>query len=270
MSLMANPDANLNAVVCFFHTDDLLCLDYSVLLSDPLFVLIRLEKLHVELCGPEEINQVANNKLPLTQPEIHNNERNREVDHEHSTVVPPTTTEEERKQQDAERYGFQKDGEERERPLTKINSIKLQPFQEAVKAEIASPQSTTETDGPQNAPQVNGSGEQCPANGTRASPHKAHEPDRSLNRTSSMQQLEQWVRIQKGRNQDDDARRLVYLRSFLHVLSVLNTTIIRLGFCLRLTSVDSQFAHLILDLDQKCTECMCNNDRVASLYPLDV
>uniref|UniRef100_A0A8D3ADR2 Pleckstrin homology domain containing A5 n=1 Tax=Scophthalmus maximus TaxID=52904 RepID=A0A8D3ADR2_SCOMX len=152
-------------------------------------------KRFVTQCGPQEINHVANHRPPLTQPEIQNNERNREVDLE--------------KQRDAERYGFQKDGAERERPLTKINSIKLQPAQAAaLMANIASPQTPTEMDGPHRSPQVNGSGEQCQADGTRDPPQQSptHEPERTLSRTSSMQQLEQWVRTQRGRNQDDDTR----------------------------------------------------------------
>uniref|UniRef100_A0A3Q3WLZ1 Uncharacterized protein n=1 Tax=Mola mola TaxID=94237 RepID=A0A3Q3WLZ1_MOLML len=165
-----------------------------------------LDKLKVEQCGPQEINHLANHKPALTQPEIRNNEHN----HVHTATVPSTTAEEERKQQDAERYGFQKDGAERERPLTKINSIKLQPAQAAaIKANITSAQTPTEIDGPHRSPQVNGSGEQShPADGTGAAPRRSptHEPDRSLSRTSSMQQLEQWVRTQRGRNQDDDAR----------------------------------------------------------------
>ncbi|XP_056244211.1 pleckstrin homology domain-containing family A member 5-like isoform X17 [Seriola aureovittata] len=166
----------------------------------------RLDRLKVEQCGPQEINHVANHRPPLTQPEIQNNERNREVDLECTAAVTSTTAEEERKQLDAERYGFQKDGEERERPLTKINSIKLQPAQAAaVKANFTSPQTPTEMDGPH---QVNGSGEQSPADGTGVPPQRSptHDPDRTLSRTSSMQQLEQWVRTQRGRNQDDDTR----------------------------------------------------------------
>uniref|UniRef100_A0A4W6CRL2 Pleckstrin homology domain containing A5 n=1 Tax=Lates calcarifer TaxID=8187 RepID=A0A4W6CRL2_LATCA len=168
--------------------------DAALVHSDPVK---RLDRLKVEQCGPQEINHVANHRTPLTQPEIQNNERNREVDLEH------------RKQRDAERYGFQKDGAERERPLTKINSIKLQPAQAAaVKANITSPQTPTEVDGSHRSPQVNGSSEQCPADGTGIPPQRSptHEPDRTLSRTSSMQQLEQWVRTQRGRNQDDDTR----------------------------------------------------------------
>uniref|UniRef100_A0A7N8WHN5 Pleckstrin homology domain containing A5 n=1 Tax=Mastacembelus armatus TaxID=205130 RepID=A0A7N8WHN5_9TELE len=113
------------------------------------------------------------------------------------------------KQQEAERYGFQKDGAEHERPLTKINSIKLQPAQAAVvKANIASPQTPSETEVSQRSPHINGSREQRPAdgNGEPVQRSPTQEPDRSLSRTNSMQQLEQWVRTQRGRNQDDDTR----------------------------------------------------------------
>lgn len=176
------------------------------------YFIFRLDKLKVEECGPKEISQVANHKPPLTQPEIQNNERNLQVDRERNAAVTPCTEGDERKQRDAECYGFQKDGFERERPLTKINSIKLQPAQAAsVKANMTSPQTPNESEMERtlHSPQMNGSEESCKANGTgvpvRRSP--SSEPDRNLSRTSSMQQLEQWVRSQRGRGQDDDARR---------------------------------------------------------------
>ncbi|KAM7414829.1 hypothetical protein PAMA_019583 [Pampus argenteus] len=179
--------------------------DAALLHSEPVK---RLDRLKVEQCGPQEVNHMANHRPQLTQPEIEKNERNREVDQEHTAAVTSTSAEEEKKQQDAERYGFQKDGTERERPLTKINSIKLQPAQAAtITANITSPR-TPEVDGSHRSPQVNGAGEQCPADGTEIPPQRSapHEPDRTLSRTSSMQQLEQWVRTQRGRNQDDDTR----------------------------------------------------------------
>ncbi|XP_023199497.1 pleckstrin homology domain-containing family A member 5-like isoform X5 [Xiphophorus maculatus] len=169
----------------------------------------RLDKLKVEECGPKEISQVANHKPPLTQPEIQNNERNLQVDRERSAAVTPSNEQDERKQRDAERYGFQKDGAERERPLTKISSIKLQPDQAAaIKANMSSPQTPNETDRTLHLPQVNGSVEPCKANGTGVPVQQSpiSEPERNLSRTSSMQQLEQWVRTQRGRGQDDDAR----------------------------------------------------------------
>ncbi|KAG5845903.1 hypothetical protein ANANG_G00144120 [Anguilla anguilla] len=76
----------------------------------------RMERLKVEHRVPQEVNNVLNHRV-LTRPEVQNNERNREA----APPLPP----EERKQKDAEKYGFQKDGVER--PLTKINSVKLQP-----------------------------------------------------------------------------------------------------------------------------------------------
>ncbi|KAM9754714.1 pleckstrin homology domain-containing family A member 5 isoform 12-T12 [Menidia menidia] len=169
----------------------------------------RLDRIKVEQCGPQETNHVANHKLPLTQPEIQNNERNREADRLHNVAVNNTTEEDERKQRDAERYGFQQDGVERERPLTKINSIKLQPAQAAtIKANVTLSQPQNEPERLHHSPQVNGSGEPGPAEQTGAPGQQSpsHEPDRSLSRTSSMQQLEQWVRTQRGRGQDDDTR----------------------------------------------------------------
>lgn len=176
-------------------------------------VLIRLDKLKVEECGPQESNHVENHRAQLTEPEIQNNERNREVDREHTAAVASTTTEEDRKQRDAERYGFQKVGGERERPLTKINSVRLQPVHAATVKNIATAQVSTEMDGSRRSPQVNGSGEQSPANGTGGPPQRTptHEADRNLSRTSSMQQLEQWVRTQRGRGPDEDNRRSVGL-----------------------------------------------------------
>lgn len=174
----------------------------------------RLEKLKVEDSGPKEISQVANHKPALTQPEIQNNERNLQVDRDRSNTVTPGAEGEQRKQRDAERYGFQKDGAERERPLTKINSIKLQPAQaETVKANVTSPPTPNEAERTLHSPQVNGSGELCKANGTGVPVQQSpiSEPERNLSRTSSMQQLEQWVRTQRGRGQDDDARRYVCL-----------------------------------------------------------
>ncbi|XP_024911677.1 pleckstrin homology domain-containing family A member 5 isoform X6 [Cynoglossus semilaevis] len=167
----------------------------------------RMEPVKVEQCGPQEISHIENHTQPLTQPEILNNERNRGANLERT---PTTVTKEERRPQDAERYGFPTEGRDRERPLTKINSIKLQPAQAAaIKTNIASPQTPTEADGSaHHSLQVNGSGEQSPADAARVPLQQStpNEPDRTLSRTSSMQQLEQWVRTQRGRNQDDDTR----------------------------------------------------------------
>ncbi|XP_061677862.1 pleckstrin homology domain-containing family A member 5-like isoform X1 [Syngnathoides biaculeatus] len=162
----------------------------------------KLDKLKVEQCGPQEVNNMPNHKPPLTQPEVENNERNREVDRDHMS-------EEERKQRDAERYGFQRDGADPNRPLTKINSIKMPPAQAtAVTVKLAVPRTPAETDGSHHSPQVNGAGEPGPADSTGVPPQPSpnYEAERTLSRTSSMQQLEHWVRTQRGRNPDDDTR----------------------------------------------------------------
>ncbi|XP_076026753.1 pleckstrin homology domain-containing family A member 5-like isoform X2 [Genypterus blacodes] len=184
--------------------------DAALLHSEPVK---RLDRLKVEQCGPQEINHVSNHRPPLTQPEIQNNEHNHEVDRDRTVPAPVATVEDQKKQQDAERYGFQKDGTDRERPLTKINSIKLQPPQAAaISASIIAARTqaaaAAEVDAPQQSPKVNGGTEQSPADAPGVPAHEspAHEPDRSLSRTSSMQQLEQWVRTQRGRGQDDDTR----------------------------------------------------------------
>ncbi|CAL8375740.1 unnamed protein product [Arctogadus glacialis] len=210
----------------------------------------RLERLKVEQCGAQDIHHLTPDaqRPPLTRPEIQNNERNREADRAHPTIsipipaptlnIPtpcptpspttptgattPTPEEQERRQQEAERYGFQNNGGENQRPLTKINSLKLQPAQAAaLTAGIVTHPRTptpTETDGPYRGatPQVNGGGgpgNHSPGGDGSAVPTPRPEgqgqgqgPERSLSRTSSMLQLEQWVRTQRGRGQDEDTR----------------------------------------------------------------
>ncbi|KAJ8381722.1 hypothetical protein SKAU_G00025000 [Synaphobranchus kaupii] len=168
----------------------------------------RVERLKVDHRGPAEVNNVLNHRV-LTRPEVQNNERNREP--------VPTLLPEEKKQQDAEKYGFQKDGVER--PLTKINSIKLQPAQAAaIAAAVNSSRQQANSAQPTHykAPQVNGSGDRNPEGVGNALPPRApsqappltpsQEPERTLQRTNSMQQLEQWVRVQRGRGQEDETR----------------------------------------------------------------
>ncbi|KAK7129638.1 hypothetical protein R3I93_019322 [Phoxinus phoxinus] len=120
---------------------------------------------------------------------------------------------------EGEKYGFQKEGT-MERPLTKINSIKLQPAQAAAIAAAVSSsrqiQSAGSGSGPYMPSQVNGSGERggdrSPGDMSNTMPLRTPvppqpaEPERSLSRTSSMQQLEQWVRTHRTRTPDDDTR----------------------------------------------------------------
>ncbi|XP_052439550.1 pleckstrin homology domain-containing family A member 5 isoform X16 [Carassius gibelio] len=113
---------------------------------------------------------------------------------------------------DAEKYGFQKEGAG-ERPLTKINSIKLQPAQAAaIAAAVSSSRQLQSAAGSSQhkPPQVNGSGERggdrSPGDMNNTMPQRTTEPERTLSRTNSMQQLEQWVRTQRTRPPDDDTR----------------------------------------------------------------
>uniref|UniRef100_A0A8C8FQ80 Pleckstrin homology domain containing A5 n=1 Tax=Oncorhynchus tshawytscha TaxID=74940 RepID=A0A8C8FQ80_ONCTS len=122
------------------------------------------------------------------------------------------------------KYGFQRDGSA-ERPLTKINSIKLQPAQAAAIAAAVTASRQVQVSQHMAPHQVNGSGEragdQSPGEviGTLArGARKAHdppqnqtqnqqaqEPEKSLTRTNSMRQLENWVRTQRTQ-EDDDTR----------------------------------------------------------------
>lgn len=116
---------------------------------------------------------------------------------------------------EGEKYGFQMEGT-LERPLTKINSIKLQPAQAAAIAAAVS--SSRQLQSAQFKPaQVNGSGDRggdrSPADVNNTLPQRTAvppqpvEPERTLSRTNSMQQLEHWVRTQRTRTPDDDTRR---------------------------------------------------------------
>ncbi|XP_058841553.1 pleckstrin homology domain-containing family A member 5-like isoform X9 [Acipenser ruthenus] len=166
----------------------------------------RIEKLKPEHSAPQEVNNIVNHRV-LTRPEALNNERNREVG----------SLEETTKLKDAEKYGFQKEGIER--PLTKINSVKVHPASHENENSTAA----GSVQGGQYIPaQVNGAGER-PGNissadmgitpGQRQQQQQQqqqqpqyHEPERALQRTSSMMQLEQWVRTHRVRGQEDETR----------------------------------------------------------------
>eukprot|EP00063_Salmo_salar_P033669 XP_014008504.1 PREDICTED: pleckstrin homology domain-containing family A member 5-like isoform X9 [Salmo salar] len=122
------------------------------------------------------------------------------------------------------KYGFQRDGSA-ERPLTKINSIKLQPAQAAAIAAAVTASRQVQVSQHMAPHQVNGSGERAgdhspgevvgtlgrgagkaqdpPQNQTHN--QQAQEPEKSLTRTNSMRQLENWVRTQRTQ-EDDDTR----------------------------------------------------------------
>uniref|UniRef100_A0A8C7UMV4 Pleckstrin homology domain containing, family A member 5 n=1 Tax=Oncorhynchus mykiss TaxID=8022 RepID=A0A8C7UMV4_ONCMY len=168
---------------------------------------------HVDRCCPQEVNNILNHNRVLTRPEIQNNERNREP--KHNTL---------QRERERNKYGFQRDGSA-ERPLTKINSIKLQPAQAAAIAAAVTASRQVQVSQHMAPPQVNGSGERAgdhspgevvgtlgrgagkaqdpPPNQTQN--QQAQEPEKSLTRTNSMRQLENWVRTQRTQ-EDDDTR----------------------------------------------------------------
>uniref|UniRef100_A0AAY4D6W1 PH domain-containing protein n=1 Tax=Denticeps clupeoides TaxID=299321 RepID=A0AAY4D6W1_9TELE len=161
----------------------------------------RLDKLKTEHHGPQEMNNILNHRA-LTQPEIQNNERN----HEREKHAAQKDLE-----RYGERYGFQKDGGT-EQPLTKINSIKLQPAQAAAIAAAVSASRQMQA-AQQRPPLLNGpgepAGERSPVDAGVAGgqpPPLTQEPEKNLQRTGSTQQLEQWVRIQRTRGLDDETR----------------------------------------------------------------
>ncbi|MGH0148675.1 UNVERIFIED_CONTAM: hypothetical protein FKN15_020620 [Acipenser sinensis] len=163
----------------------------------------RIEKLKPEHSATQEVNNIVNHRV-LTRPEALNNERNRGVGKLEETT----------KLKDAEKYGFQKEGIER--PLTKINSVKVHPASHENENSTAA----GSVQGGQYIPaQVNGA-EERPGNISSADmgitpaqrqqqqqqQPQYHEPEQALQRTSSMMQLEQWVRTHSVRGQEDETR----------------------------------------------------------------
>ncbi|XP_005866818.1 PREDICTED: pleckstrin homology domain-containing family A member 5 isoform X6 [Myotis brandtii] len=158
----------------------------------------RVDKITSENAPAKEINNFPNHRV-LIKPEVQNNQKNKEI-----------SKSEEKKALEAEKYGFQKDGQDR--PLTKINSVKLNSL-------------PSEYDGSAGPAQT---GHYRPANvnssenktvnvsladlrgGSHPNAGPFHpEADRVIQRTNSMQQLEQWIKIQKGRGQEEEARGVI-------------------------------------------------------------
>ncbi|XP_054974274.1 pleckstrin homology domain-containing family A member 5 isoform X1 [Sorex araneus] len=159
----------------------------------------RVDKVASEIASTKEINNIPNHRV-LIKPEAQNNQKNREL-----------SRNEEKKALEAEKYGFQKDGQER--PLTKINSVKLNSLASEYDGGAACPAQT----GHYRPVNVN-SFESKTVNvsladlrgGNPPNPGPLHaEAERALQRTNSMQQLEQWIKIQKGRGHEEEARGLV-------------------------------------------------------------
>ncbi|OXB54872.1 hypothetical protein ASZ78_001750, partial [Callipepla squamata] len=159
----------------------------------------RVEKLTTENTPPREANNISNHRV-LIKPEAQNNQRNREVNKN-----------EEKKALEAEKYGFQKVGQDK--PLTKINSVKLNPLG----SEYRTLPITTVQAGHFRPVHLNGAENKAVgvvlADTGDSGQHNAiqshMESERVMQRTNSMLQLEQWIKIQRGKGQEEEARGII-------------------------------------------------------------
>ncbi|XP_036108579.1 pleckstrin homology domain-containing family A member 5 isoform X3 [Molossus molossus] len=158
----------------------------------------RVDKITSENAPTKEINNFPNHRV-LIKPEVQNNQKNKEI-----------SKNEEKKALEAEKYGFQKDGQER--PLTKINSVKLNSLPSDYDG------STCPAQTGHYRPVNVGSSENRTVNVSLADLRGGNHPnagpfhteaDRVIQRTNSMQQLEQWIKIQKGRGHEEEARGVI-------------------------------------------------------------
>uniref|UniRef100_A0AAY4C902 Pleckstrin homology domain containing, family A member 5 n=1 Tax=Denticeps clupeoides TaxID=299321 RepID=A0AAY4C902_9TELE len=180
----------------YFCTDTAKDMDsWMKAMNDAALVHSEPVKRSVSCCSQTE---VLNNAPPRNHTELHNNEQN----HNHSREVEWP---EDRKQCDAERYGFQTDGDSRDRPLTKITSARLQPPSHEFTVPDGGGTDGGESGTHHKAPPMSVNGAEM-GSGPDQRQTPVPEQQRTLQRTNSMQQLEQWVRTQRGRSQDDDTR----------------------------------------------------------------
>ncbi|XP_038255799.1 pleckstrin homology domain-containing family A member 5 isoform X10 [Dermochelys coriacea] len=154
----------------------------------------RVEKI-TENAPPREVNNISNHRV-LIKPEAQNNQKNKEV-----------SKNEEKLSLEAEKYGFQKVGQDK--PLTKINSVKLNSEYRTLPVSVlqAGNYRPVHLNGSENKA-VNivadtGDG------GQHNAVHVHMESERVIQRTNSMLQLEQWIRIQRGKGQDDETRGII-------------------------------------------------------------
>ncbi|NWW54506.1 PKHA5 protein, partial [Pedionomus torquatus] len=159
----------------------------------------RVEKLTTENTPPREINNISNHRV-LIKPEAQNNQKNKEVNRN-----------EEKKALEAEKYGFQKVGQDK--PLTKINSVKLNPLG----SEYRTLPITAIQAGHFRPVHLNGSENKAvgvvladAGDGGQHSAVQSHmESERVMQRTNSMLQLEQWIKIQRGKGQEEETRGVI-------------------------------------------------------------
>ncbi|XP_040344694.1 pleckstrin homology domain-containing family A member 5 isoform X7 [Herpailurus yagouaroundi] len=168
-------------------------LDAALVQTEPVK---RVDKITPENAPTKEINNFPNHRV-LIKPEVQNNQKNKEI-----------SKNEDKKALEAEKYGFQKDGQDR--PLTKINSVKLNSLPSEYESGSTCPAQT----GHYRPVNVNSS-ENKTVNVSLADLRGGNHPntgplhteaDRVIQRTNSMQQLEQWIKIQKGRGHEEETR----------------------------------------------------------------
>nr|XP_041569618.1 pleckstrin homology domain-containing family A member 5 isoform X11 [Taeniopygia guttata] len=159
----------------------------------------RIEKFTVENTSPREANNISNHRV-LIKPEAQNNQKNKEVNKN-----------EEKKALEAEKYGFQKVGQDK--PLTKINSVKLNPLG----SEYRTLPISTIPGGHFRPVHLNGSESKSMGvvladvgDGAHHNAVPAHaESERVMQRTNSMLQLEQWIKIQRGKGHEEETRGII-------------------------------------------------------------
>ncbi|NXN97390.1 PKHA5 protein, partial [Rhinopomastus cyanomelas] len=159
----------------------------------------RIEKFSMENTPPREANNISNHRV-LIKPEAQNNQKNKEVNKN-----------EEKKALEAEKYGFQKVGQDK--PLTKINSVKLNPLGSEYRT---LPISTIQS-GHFRPVHLNGSESKTMSvaladagDGGQHNALQSHmESERVMQRTNSMLQLEQWIKIQRGKGQEEETRGII-------------------------------------------------------------
>ncbi|XP_077871291.1 pleckstrin homology domain-containing family A member 5 isoform X28 [Ictidomys tridecemlineatus] len=159
----------------------------------------RVDKITSESIPTKETNNIPNHRV-LIKPEAQNNQKNKEI----GKI-------EEKRALEAEKYGFQKDGQDR--PLTKINSVKLN----SLPSEYESGSSCLAQTAHYRQVNVNSSENKIVnvsladlRGGNHPNTGPLHtEADRVIQRTNSMQQLEQWIKIQKGRGHEEETRGII-------------------------------------------------------------
>ncbi|CAM9973426.1 unnamed protein product [Bubo scandiacus] len=159
----------------------------------------RVEKLTTETTPPRDTNNISNHRV-LIKPDAQNNQKSKE-----------TNKHEEKKALEAEKYGFQKVGQDK--PLTKINSVKLNPLGSEYRT---LPISTIQA-GHFRPLHLNGSENKAgggvladAGDGGQHNAVQSHmESERVMQRTNSMLQLEQWIKMQRGKGQEDETRGII-------------------------------------------------------------